>query len=298
MRLALSSFCLAVLIAACDSGPAPNPIVVYAVNSDRESLEAVLAEFTDDTRIGVTLVHSKSSNNADLVIRNSGSPAADVLMTNNVADIWRAADEGALRPLRSAAIDAADPLMRDSDDLWVATGFRLHAIATRAGTDEGSTVASYDQLAQPDMKGRICLSSAKLHANRSLLALLIGDRGLKETERLVRKWISNLAAPPFPTEDGLLDAIRDGTCDYGITARPPDEDGITMTPTDERYFDIDGIGVARHAHQPESAQQFVDWMLEHHGPQLQGEFNRHQPVGNAGWRDEDARMLAERAGYR
>lgn len=298
MRLVIAALSIVFPLAGCDEGPAPAPIVVYAVDDDREGLEAMLAEFTDDTRIGVTLVHSKSSNNADLVINNSGSPEADVLMTNNVADIWRAADEGALRPIRSAAFDAADPLLKDPEGMWAATGFHFHAIAMRRSEDTRPLVSSFDQLALADMHGRVCLSSSRLHVNRSLLALLIGDRGRKETERLVRKWLANLAVSPFPDEDALFDAIRNGTCDYGIVSRPPDADGIEYFRPEEGYFDIDGIGVARHARQPESAQLFVDWMLENRGPRMLDDLNRHQPVGNAGWRDEDATLLAERAGYR
>ena len=296
MRLALIALCSAVLLSSCDSGPAPAPIVVYAVGDNEEGLTAKLAEFTDDTRIGVTLVFSKSSKNVDLVINNSGSPTADVLMTNNVADIWRAGDEGALRPIRSAAFDAGDSLLNDQEGLWAAIDVRFHAIAMRSEPIR-PLVESYDQLASPELHGRICLSSSKLHVNRSLLAMLIGDRGLKETERLVRGWMRNLAASPFPSEAELLDAIRDGTCDYGIASWFPDAGGITSFLAEERYFDIDGIGVARHAHQPDSAQRLVDWMLNRR-VRLQGDFKKHQSIGNAGWRDEDARLLAERAGYR
>ncbi len=296
MRLALISLCAVLLLSSCESGPAPAPIVVYAVGDNEEGLTMRLAEFTDDTGIGVTLVFSKSSKNADLVINNSGSPTADVLMTNNVADIWRAGDEGALRPIQSDAFDAGDSLLNDQEGLWAAIDVRFHAIAMRNEADK-PLVASYDQLASPELHGRICLSSSKLHVNRSLLAMLIDDRGLKETERLVRGWMRNLAASPFPSEVELLDAIRAGTCDYGIVSWFPDAGGITYSLADERYFDIDGIGVARHAHQPDSAQRLVDWMLNRR-VRLQGDFKKNRAIGNAGWRDEDARLLAERAGYR
>ena len=296
MRLAFIALCSALLLLSCDSGPAPAPIVVYAVGDNEEGFTANLAEFTDDTRIGVTLVFSKSSKNVDLVINNSGSPTADVLMTNNVADIWRAGDEGALRPIQSAAFDAADPLLNDQEGLWAAIDVRFHAIATRSEAIE-PIVASYDQLASPELHGRICLSSSKLHVNRSLLAMFIGDRGLKETERLVRGWKRNLAASPFPNEEELLDALRSGTCDYAIVGlRAVNDEFVHFTP-DPSYIDIDAIGVARHARNPGGAQRLVEWFLVNRPVRIEGRDDR-QNVGNAGWRDEDARLLAERAGYR
>ena len=83
--------------AACDSGPLQAPVVVYAVGNDEATLTEQFAEFTDDTRIPVTLMFSKSSKNADLVINNNGSPPADVLISNNVADNWPARTCGAAR---------------------------------------------------------------------------------------------------------------------------------------------------------------------------------------------------------
>ena len=83
--------------AACDRGPLQAPVVVYAVGNDEAELTEQFAEFTDDTRIPVTLMFSKSSKNADLVINNNGSPPADVLISNNVADNWPARTCGAAR---------------------------------------------------------------------------------------------------------------------------------------------------------------------------------------------------------
>ena len=287
---------LAILgLVACNKGPPPQPVVVYAVGSDQATLAETLAGFTDDTGIPVTLVFSKSSKNADLVIGNSGSLPADVLMTNNVADIWRAADEGALRPIRPDTLEKAHPLLRDPDGFWVAIDVRSHAIGT-SKKDNHPAVASYDLLASPDMAGQVCLSSSALHVNRSLIAMLIDDRGVKKAERLVRAWIRNLAAAPFSSEDELIAAIRDGTCEYGILSWKPDIKDLDFFRPEQGYVDIDGIGVARHARQLDSAQQLADWLLQKRQRRMVSE-HVVRPVGIAGWRDEEARLLTERAGY-
>jgi len=286
---------ISLLLISCDSGPPPQALVVYAVGNDELALTEKLAEFTDDTRIPVTLVFSKSSRNADLVIDNSGSPPADVLMTNNVADIWRAADDGALLPISADTFDRADPLLRDADGFWVAIGVRSHAIASLNDSTHLFD-AGYDQLASPDMQGKVCLSSSALHVNRSLIAMLINDRGVKTTERLLRAWIRNLAAAPFSSEDELIAAIRDGTCDYGVLSWSPDMDDLVYYLPEPGYMDIDGIGVARHARQAESAQRLASWLLQKGQYRTVSNYEL-RPVSIAGWRDEDATLLAERAGY-
>jgi iron(III) transport system substrate-binding protein len=193
-------------------------------------------------------------------------------------------------------LDSADASLNDPDDLWAAIDVRFHAIATRSESIE-PVVTNYNDLKLPELKGRLCLSSSELHANRSLLAMLIGDRGLKQTERLVRGWIRNLAASPFPSEEELLEALGNGMCDYAIVASQTASDSFVYLMPEPMYVDIDAIGVARHASNPEGAQQLVDWFLVNKPVRIESKSGR-QNIGNAGWRDEDARLLAERAGYR
>ena len=283
-------------LAACDREPPRPPVVVYAVGNDEAELAKLLAEFTEDTRIPVTLVFSKSSKNADLVINNSGSVPADVLMSNNVADIWRAADEGALRPINAIASESSGLLLKDPEGFWVAFAVRWNAIGALKGDTTRPLPESYDRLASEDFRGRLCLSSSALHVNRSLIAMLINDRGVKPAERLVRAWIRNLAVPPFSTEDELIGAIRTGTCAFGILSSDPEVGDLTYLVPEQHYMDVDAVGVARHAQQAGSAQELVKWLVDKKQPRIASDFATHH-VSIAGWLDEDARLLAKRVGY-
>jgi len=296
LLISIPGMLAAVLLVACEKAPPQQPVVVYAVGDDEALLSESLTEFTNDTRIPVTLVFSRSSKNADLVIHNNGSPPADILITDNVADIWRAADKGALRPIDSATLERVDPLISDADGFWTAIAMQRHGIAALKTKTAHLPVANYDQLASSGMQGRVCLSSSLLHANRSLIAMLINERGAKNTERLVRSWVRNLAAAPFPSDDELIGAIRNGACDYGLLPWYPDIDDLIYFLPEQHYMDIGGIGVARHARQVESAQRLVEWLVRKRQSRIVSESDI-RPVGIAGWLDEDARLLAERAGY-
>lgn len=288
MRSVSASVIVAIVLSGCESAPPPAPIVVYAIGDDQEALEARLAEFTDDTEIAVTLMFSKSSKNADLVIDNSGSPPADVLITNNVADIWRAGDEGALRKIRTESIRSVAKNLRDPDDLWVAFDIRYVTINVAADQTD-AVVGSYADLARPEYAGQLCLSSSRLAVNRSLIAMLIDDVGVKSAERFVRGWMRNLARPSFDTESELRSAIKSGSCPYAISS--------TTLRSENGYIDIDGVGVARHARNPASANALIDWLLRDESLRDFTASNGKN-IGVAGWRDEEARLLAERAGYR
>jgi iron(III) transport system substrate-binding protein len=270
-------------------------VVVYVSISDESALAVWFAGFTRDTGIPVTLRYAESSSNTKRVIENRGSPPADVLITDNVADIWRAADKGALRPISSPALATVSGLLRDPDNLWVALDYRLAVIASGANLS-ASPPESYADLAKTEYHGQLCLASSELSLGRSLIAMMIDDVGARRAELIVRGWLRNLALPPFATQEKLLNAITVGTCAFGILSDTVAGGANRIVP-DGAYFDIDAMGVARHARYPESAQRLLDWILSNTELDVPDRASRIN-AGIAGWRDEEARLLVERARYR
>lgn len=306
------------LLAACGGdGASENerfaPVVVYAAYDNAEYLEGLFGDFTKQTNIPVTLRLGESGQLVDDIIANRGAPPADVLLADNVADAWRAADEGALRPIAVDNVDGVAGFLRDPDRLWVATRMTAIVIASSPQTAE-ELPTTYADLAGPMYADRVCLSSSSLPVNRSLIAMLIAELGNRPAERVVRGWVRNLAAPVFETEAELSVAVESGRCDFAIL--PSSLAAGASTLPKPAYVHIEGAGVARHARYPESAQRLVNWMLsadvqERHAeamkayPTLTSLLEAAQPgdvskksVGLAGWHDNDAVLLAERAGYR
>ena len=295
-RLTVIAVISLLAISACDSAPRREAVVVYATASDETMLVKRFADFTDETGIPVTAIFADSFTNTENVIGNRGVPPADVLLTSTVTDIWRAADEGALRPIQAAAMAAVPQVLKDPDGLWVALDVRYAVIGVSPHVQVGR-VSDLDGLAQAQLDGQLCLSSSALAVNRTLIAMLIEDLGVRPAERMVRSWVKNLALAPFRTETELVAALRSGACGYGIFSSSIKTEGIKRISPKPLYIDIDGVGVARHARQPESAHTLVNWMLEKNELREPVSSNGRN-IGLAGWRDEDAALLAERAAYR
>lgn len=285
-------FC-AVLLAGCSSEPPPPPVVVYFALDDAR-IEAMFEEFTGETGIPVDLRRGSSTELVDALIEKTGDPA-DILVTTSIPDIWRAADRGALRPLVAAGLAQHHPSLRDPDGLWFAMEIRPHTIE-RASSASPSQV-SYEDLGSPAFAGKVCLSTSALPGNRALLGNLIESKGVLETERLVRRWVRNLAQAPYPGERELRDAIRDGTCEFGIVSNYHTVFGNwNMTPA-PHSFAATLVGVGRHAAQADAAQALAEWLLDKKSVRVPS-FADLPRASLAGWRDEEARRLAERAGYR
>ena len=286
---------LLLFLAGCGAPePPPSPVTVVAGVEDRDRTTAMLKEFTLATGIPVDLRFGNSPELVDALIAKTGDPA-DVLISDAVADVWRAGDRGALRPVRSEALSDHHPSLRDDESLWFVHEIRPMAILHAGQTSPGQV--SYEDLGQAAFSDRVCLSSSTLADNRLLLANLIDSKGNKATERLVRLWVRNLARPPFPGQAELRAALRAGDCDYGILSNPHTVFGNWARTPPPRAYAATAVGIGRHAVNAEGAQVLADWLLRNRSVRIPS-YEALPRADIAGWRDEEARLLSERAGYR
>lgn len=249
-------------------GARPEPVVVYASYEDEKHLPSLFTAFTAATGITVTVRHRPEQQIVDEVIGKRGSPPADVLLTRSVQGAWQAADAGALRPLQSEKVLARVPgWLRDPDGYWTAIGFSpVRAVCNGERQEDCDGVDAYTDLGKPELKGRLCLSASSIAVNRTLVAGLIADHGVRPAELIVRRWIANLALPPFESEAALLEAVEAGTCRLAVASslalnrfnRPT----VAATWPQPGYFDVAAVGINRHARSPETARRLVEWFVD------------------------------------
>ena len=296
--------------------PAGDPVVVYASYEDRNYLPTLLSTYTKETGVVVIVRHGDAEAMVGDVIRNEISPPADVLITPTVRGVYRAAEEGALRPIHSAVLDErVAPALRDPDALWTALSFRSASIAYDPDIADESEVGTVEALADPKFRGQLCLSSSAEPANRTVVAGLIDRFGVRDTELVVRGWMANLARPVFESEDKLWMALETGDCGIALlsnfgaawldNSRFAEMWSHELLPL---YVDVEGMGIARHARNPDGALELIEWLLSeelqalHPGSFLShpavGDFDGDKNVSLIAWHDEDVIKLAGRAGYR
>ena len=310
----------ALLVGACSKeAPSPaipaEPVVVYASYADRNYLPQLFEAYTEATGVVVIVRHAGPDAIVDDLIDNTISPPADILLTPTVRGAVRAAEEGALRPIFSEAIESrvAAPL-RDPDGFWVALTYRDAVIAFDPDQFDAADVATVDALAGPKFQGRLCLSSSSLSINRTVIAGLIEHFGVRDAEIVVRGWVENLARPVFATEDQLWQATAFGDCGVSLLSNlgavwvdnsPVSE--VWLTTPQPPHTDVEAIGIGRHARNPDGARALIEWLLSDTVLQRHAASTLARPatagypgrknVGFAALRDDAARLLAERARY-
>ena len=302
---------------------AGEPVVVYAAVDDKTYLPALFDAYTEDTGIVVIVRHAGPTRIVDDVIENEISPPADVLWTPSVAGVWRAADEGALRPLYSEHVaDNVPSWLRDPDGFWFGVSYRTAVIVYDAAALDATAVSDYAALAGPEFNGRLCLSSPDNSVNQAVIAMLIDELGRRPAELVVRGWMTNLAMPVRDDEQDLIDAIHSGRCAVGIAsssavavAKSPDPPATVAVFTPATPIaNAEGLGVARHARNAAGATALIEWLTT---PAIQARhaarwhyFPANGDASHAGtpsaarnvsvvaWNRDEAVKLAERAGYR
>lgn len=270
-----------------DGAARPEPVVVYASYEDQNYLPSLLAEFTRDSGIPVSVRHRPEEQIVSEVIEKRDSPRADLLLTRSVHGAWRAAAEGALRPLQSEAVDRLVPeWLRDPDGYWTATGIDTIGVVCRADSQRDcDSVASYEDLSEPEFRGRLCLSTSSLAVNRTVIAGLIADHGSRGAEILVRGWVRNLALPPYEYEQALLQAVEAGTCRLAVVSgnafREFGKPTVTAVRPRPGYFNVTAAGVGRHARSPDAARRLVEWLVAEDAQAAQFAATGLRPVNSA-----------------
>jgi len=295
----------------------PESIVVYAAYEDRTYWPALFEGYTKETGVVVTVRYGDAPAIVDDVIDSRVSPGADLLLVPSVAEIWRAAEEGALRPIYSEFVqDSVPTWLRDPDEYWVALSYRSAVLVYNPDSISPDLLSSYEELAEAQFRGRICMSSASLPINRAVIAMLIDELGVRDAELVVRGWVANLATPTFDTEEHLLGAIQSGDCEIGLVSSQAaalaaqsieDSRFDIFTPT-TTYSDVEGIGIARHAQNPDGALALLEWLLSkkiqtQHSSQTMAHAaisatHSSQNIALIARHSEESQKLAERARYR
>ena len=173
--------------------------------------------FTKQTGIPVKFVTDKAGVLlARLRAEGKNSPA-DMLITTDAGNLWEAAQEGLLDPIKSEKLEANIPTyLRDPQNQWFGLSVRARTIVYNTDKVKMEELSTYADLANSKWQGRLCLRTSKKVYNQSLVAMMIAEYGKERTEKIVRGWVANLATDPLSNDTKAMEFVAAGKCDVTI----------------------------------------------------------------------------------
>lgn len=153
---------------------------------------------------------------AERVAAEGARAAADVLMTVDVGNLIELVDKGLAQPVRSSVLDAAVPApLRDADGHWFALSMRARVLYADKGLTDLKAI-TYEALADPAWKGKVCLRSGQHPYNTALVAAYLVKHGPEKTEAWLRGVKANLARKAAGGDRDVARDIAADICAIGL----------------------------------------------------------------------------------
>ena len=179
-------------------------------------IKPMLDEFTRQTGIEVNVVYAKKGMLEKIKAEGANSPA-DAVLTVDIGRLNDMVDAAVLQAVRSPVLENNIPAQyRHPDGLWYGLTTRARIIFASKDRVRDGEVTTYEDLADPKMKGRVCVRSGKHPYNLSLIASMIVHKGKAEARRWLEALRANLARKPQGNDRAQARAISEGVCDVAI----------------------------------------------------------------------------------
>ena len=182
-------------------------------NTDR----SVYKKFSEETGIKVRLIEAAGISLIERLKREGKNSQADLILLVDAARITNAAKAGLLQSVESKSLENDVPIgLKDKSKEWYALTRRVRVMVANPKVVDVSKIKDYTDLADPSLKGKVCLRNRKSPYNQSLVANQIVNKGESKTKAWLSGMISNVSQPFFPGDISIIRAVSKKKCGVGI----------------------------------------------------------------------------------
>ena len=254
-------------------------------------IEPIVEQFTNETGIKVNLLSGNAQELMERIdIEGEDSPA-DIFMTVDAGVLWQAAERDILAKIDSEILNENIPAhLRDSKNEWFGLSKRARTIVFSSDQFKDNDFSTYEDLADPKWKGKLCLRTSKKVYNRSLIASMIDVYGFDKSKEVVSGWVSNLATEVFSNDTNALKAVSSGQCGITIVntyylARlldDPEYNNLSLFWANQSdrgvHVNISGAGVVKTSKNKKNAVLFLEYMSSNKAQDFYASANKEYPV--------------------
>ncbi|MPZ57456.1 MAG: extracellular solute-binding protein [Rhizobiales bacterium] len=290
VRIALAAAVTAV--APIASLAQPSEVNVYTYR-ETKLIQPLFDAFAKDTGVRVNVISASSGLEQRIKAEGANSPA-DVLLTVDIGRLEDAVKAGVTQPITSATLDkVVTPQYRDAEGHWY--GISMRARVVYASKDRvPQNALTYEELADPKWKGKICIRSGQHIYNNALIAAYIAHYGEAKAEEWLRGLKANLGRKPSGGDRETARDVAAGTCDLGVgntyywalmtqsPAQKPWADATkVILPTFKdggTHVNLSGVVLAKHAPNNANAMKLIEWLVGEKAQHMYADINYEYPI--------------------
>lgn len=297
MRRFLSAVACALAVAAGAAvGAHAEELNVYS-SRHYPSDTVLFGKFKEETGITVNVIQGKAPELIERMKLEGANSPADVFITTDAANLWRAEEAGLFRPTRSPELEAVIPAhLRDPQGRWFAFATRARVLIYNKERVKPGELSTYEALADPKWKGRLLSRSSSNEYVQSMTAALIAHMGEAKAEDWARAVVGNFARQPKGGDTDQIRAVAVGEGDVAISNhyyfarlvasdKPADQEVVSKVGLffpDQNgvgtHTNVSGAGIAVNAPHPDAALKFLVYLASPEAQAIFAEANNEFPV--------------------
>jgi iron(III) transport system substrate-binding protein len=263
--------------------------------------EALYANFTRATGIKISRVDADDAGILSRLKAEGSASPADVILLVDAARLHKGEVDGLFQPIKSKLLEDAIPVQYRGKPTpegtpWFGFSTRARVIVYDKQNVKREDVDTYEELADPKNKGKVCIRSGSHPYNLSLFGAVTEHLGEQKAEAWLKGVVANLARDPKGGDTDQIKAVGSGECQIAVSnsyyiarlirSTKPEDQALmqrvsVVFPNQSSWgthLNIAGGAVARHARNPANAIRFLEYLAS---PEAQNYFangNNEWPV--------------------
>ena len=259
-----------------------NEVNVYT-SRHYDSDDVLYEEFTKETGVRINIISGKGSALLERIKSEGKNSPADIFFTVDAGNLWKVQKEDLFQEIKSSKVISSVPEnLRGPNNEWTAIAKRARVVFYNPENVSPEEIQdlTYEDLAKEEWKNRIVIRSSSNMYNQSLVASLIANQGIKNTESWAKKFVNNFARKPQGNDRSQIIAVSNGQADIAVAnsyyigimlSGSAGEEQLEAAKKVRMHFpnqkdrgvhvNISGAGILKNAPNPDNANLFLEFLI-------------------------------------
>ena len=259
-----------------------NEVNVYT-SRHYDSDDVLYEEFTKETGVRINIISGKGSALLERIKSEGKNSPADIFFTVDAGNLWKVQKEDLFQEIKSSKVISTVPEnLRGPNNEWTAIAKRARVVFYNPENVSPEEIQdlTYEDLAKEEWKNRVVIRSSSNMYNQSLVASLIANQGIKNTESWAKKFVNNFARKPQGNDRSQIIAVSNGQADIAVAnsyyigimlSGSAGEEQLEAAKKVRMHFpnqkdrgvhvNISGAGILKNAPNPDNANLFLEFLI-------------------------------------